>query len=102
MSKIKNRLNQILRYTIIWAIAGIFAYTYFVQRDIPNRYKEIKRAETQYEQLVQQVRGLIEQKKMLEKEIERLKADQLKQEEMVRKNKGWVYPGEKVLRLEEQ
>jgi len=64
--------------------------------------EKMKKAEVQFQQLVQQIRDLVTQKSALEKEIERLKADQLKQEESVRKNKGWVYPGEKVIRLEEQ
>lgn len=97
-----QRFKQILRFTIIVFLACGFAYGYFKYRDISNRYQEVKRAEIQFQQLVQQIRDLVAQKSSLEKEIERLKADQLKQEESVRKNKGWVYPGEKVLRLEEQ
>ncbi len=97
-----QRVKQILRFIVVLLLACCFAYSYFVSRDISRRYKEVKQAEIQFQQLIQQIRDLVAQKSLLEKEIERLKADQLKQEESVRKNKGWVYPGEKVLRLEEQ
>lgn len=97
-----QKVKQILRFTLILVLACGFAYGYFRYRDISNRYREIKQAEIQFQQLLQQIRDLVAQKSALEKEINRLKADQLKQEESVRKNKGWVYPGEKVLRLEEQ
>ncbi len=97
-----RRLRQILIYILVLTLACGFAYSYFVRRDISNRYQEVKKSEMQFQQLVQQICDLVAQKNYLEKEIERLKADQLKQEELVRKNKGWVYPGEKVIRLEEQ
>ncbi|HOQ33688.1 MAG TPA: hypothetical protein PLA12_14440 [Candidatus Hydrogenedens sp.] len=97
-----QRFKQILYFIVVLTVACSFAYTYFVHRDIANRYKEVKKAEVQFQQLVQQIRDLVTQKNVLEKEIERLKSDQLRQEEAVRKNKGWVNPGEKVLRLEEQ
>lgn len=97
-----QRFKQILRFIVVLVGACCFAYAYFVERDLANRYQEVKKAEIQFQQLVQQIRDLVTQKNLLKKEIERIKADQLKQEESVRKNKGWVYPGEKVLRLEEQ
>jgi uncharacterized protein (DUF3084 family) len=61
-----------------------------VHRDISNRYKEVKKVEVEFQQFVQQIRDMTAQKKQLQQEIEQLKADQLKQEEAVRKNKGWV------------
>ncbi|HOV32491.1 MAG TPA: hypothetical protein PLX23_03910 [Candidatus Hydrogenedens sp.] len=97
-----RHVKQILKFLLVLIVACGFAYGYFVHRDISNRYKEVKKVEIEFQQFIQQIRDMIAQKKQLEQEIEQLKADQLKQEEAVRRNKGWVYPGEKVLRLEEQ
>ncbi|HOK09027.1 MAG TPA: hypothetical protein PLT82_02660 [Candidatus Hydrogenedens sp.] len=97
-----QRVKQIFRFLLVLVMVCCFAYGYFKYRDLSNRYQEVKKAEAEFQQFIQQIRDLAEQKRQLEQEIERLKADQLKQEEYVRKNKGWVYPGEKVLRLEEQ
>ncbi len=97
-----RRVKQILKFLLILILACGFAYGYFVHRDISNRYREVKKVEFEFQQFIQQIRDTVAQKKQLEQDIKQLKADQLKQEEAVRRNKGWVYPGEKVLRLEEQ
>lgn len=96
-----SRLKQILIYILVLLLSCLFAYEYYTKRDLGRRYKEVKKWEEDFNRFVAEVNDLVREKKRLEEEIDRLKEDQLKQEELVRRMKGWVYPGEKVFRLEE-